>query len=352
MKNNFYVVLPSNSCPSTQPDNIAASFLIDIENTLTLGEGDWEVALTEFSLNYLPKAQRKPMTVNYLVKNRLHHRFTLNYINKIFSIGDSKYKLSDPFITHMSVDDRFIVRSIAGKLQILCTKPPFRIMFNNLADAQYLGFYDMVRTSDTATLTADYEHRALGDMQVEIRLSCNETTEVNFDEYKLPTTDYQLVAHFTNDYAHVFKLFKVDSDGFINFILADVIEIVMLAPSLSGILGFDGIEDFHNNDGKLYQGIRKPRLENAFTQLIVYSSIIEPILVGGNKVPLLRTIWVHSKYNMGEVLFEQVDHPMYLAVSSNSINNIEVQIRSDSGELIPFPYGSKSNITLHFRKNE
>lgn len=352
MRNNFYVVLPSNSCPSTQPDNSAANFLIDIENTLTLDEGDWEVALTEFSLNYLPKAQRKPLTVNYLLKNRLHHRFTLNYVDNIFSIGDSNFKISDPIISRMSADDRFIVRSEGGKMLILCTKPPFRITFKNLADAQYLGFYEKVRTSNSGTIIADYEHRASGKVQVEITLACNETTEVNFDEYNLPPTIHQLVEHFTTDYAHIFKLFKVNSEGFITFILADIMELVMIDPSLSRILGFNGIEDFRNNDSKKYQGIMKPRLENAFTQLIVYSSIIEPILVGGNKVPLLRTIWVHSKYNMGEVLFEQVDHPMYLAVSSNSINNIEVQIRSDSGEFIPFPYGSKSNITLHFRKNE
>ena len=52
MKNNFYMVLPSNSCPLIHPDNISTNFKIDWQSPIEL-EGKWEAALSELSIFHL-----------------------------------------------------------------------------------------------------------------------------------------------------------------------------------------------------------------------------------------------------------------------------------------------------------
>ena len=43
------MVLPSNSCPLIHPNNTSSYFKIELQTGITL-QGDWEVALTEFSI--------------------------------------------------------------------------------------------------------------------------------------------------------------------------------------------------------------------------------------------------------------------------------------------------------------
>ena len=45
-----------------------------------------------------------------------------------------------------------------------------------------------------------------------------------------------------------------------------------------------------------------------------------------------------------------MDHPMYLPVASTRINNIEINIRDDSGKFINFEANTKSSLTVHLRK--
>ena len=95
---------------------------------------------------------------------------------------------------------------------------------------------------------------------------------------------------------------------------------------------------------------RKPIFKKPFEQVYIYSSVSDPILVGGVRVPLLKTVWVDTKHHTGDVLNEIVQTPMYLSISSDSINNIEINLRYDSGKLVNFVEGSKTSLTLHFRK--
>ena len=95
-------------------------------------------------------------------------------------------------------------------------------------------------------------------------------------------------------------------------------------------------------------------LRHGINTMYVYSSICHPIRIGGDCVPLLKSIWLDSSKNrshsFGEMRNLVVKNPMYLPVSSTSINTIEVNIRSDSGHLIPFIAGSVTSLTLHFKR--
>jgi len=41
---------------------------------------------------------------------------------------------------------------------------------------------------------------------------------------------------------------------------------------------------------------------------------------------------------------------MYLPISTRMLDKIEIEIKDEAGNNIIFPYGSKSSVTVHFRK--
>ena len=84
--------------------------------------------------------------------------------------------------------------------------------------------------------------------------------------------------------------------------------------------------------------------------MYIYSSIGQPIVVGETRVPLLKSVWLNPRSHYGFTQHIAVKNPMYVKVASASINSIEINIRSDSGRLIPFVDGSKTSLTLHFKK--
>jgi hypothetical protein len=123
----------------------------------------------------------------------------------------------------------------------------------------------------------------------------------------------------------------------------------MMNELLSNFLGFGSNAINFDTHDKTYVGISKPKL-NKFKQIYIYSSIVNPIQVGGVRVPLLRSIWINPDHDIRDVIHETIDNPMYLPISSNRINLITTEIRNDAGMLIEFPHGSITSLTLHFQR--
>ena len=77
---SLYAILPSNACPTTQPNNTASHFIIDLDSPLLL-EGQWEVGLTEYSLNSFPISISFFITYYKLVKEEsLQYRLKGNQL--------------------------------------------------------------------------------------------------------------------------------------------------------------------------------------------------------------------------------------------------------------------------------
>jgi len=53
-KSNFYMILPSNGSPLTRPENTASAYITDFSTPIILDD-NWEVALTEYSFEYVEK---------------------------------------------------------------------------------------------------------------------------------------------------------------------------------------------------------------------------------------------------------------------------------------------------------
>lgn len=86
------------------------------------------------------------------------------------------------------------------------------------------------------------------------------------------------------------------------------------------------------------------------SELYIYCDIIEPQLIGDTMAPLLKIVSVDkATYMFGDqktCLFYQ---PHYVQVLVNQFDNIEIDIRLDSGRAAPFMFGT-SLVKLHFRR--
>jgi hypothetical protein len=84
------------------------------------------------------------------------------------------------------------------------------------------------------------------------------------------------------------------------------------------------------------------------SSLYLYCDIVDQVIVGDTKAPLLRSIDVTGQH--GSTVRERFEKPMYVPVQKKHFESIEIDIRTDTGAVVPFQNG-KSSVTLHFRKS-
>ena len=85
--------------------------------------------------------------------------------------------------------------------------------------------------------------------------------------------------------------------------------------------------------------------------LYIYCDVLESIPVGDTMAPLLRIVDVSGTRSdeKQELTHVQYDQPRYFPVQKKTFDTIEIDIRDDTGESIPFDAG-KLIVTLHFRR--
>ena len=115
---------------------------------------------------------------------------------------------------------------------------------------------------------------------------------------------------------------------------------------LSDILGFSNITSDADHTVMLPAN-SVVDLRRGFESLYVYSSMVEPRVVGDKIVPLLRIVPITGRH--GEMVTTRFDHVQYIPVMSREFGTIETEIRDDTGRPVPFERG-KVTVTLHFRR--
>ena len=88
-------------------------------------------------------------------------------------------------------------------------------------------------------------------------------------------------------------------------------------------------------------------LRRGFESLYVYSSMVEPRIVGDRIVPLQRIVPITGRN--GEMVTTRFDHVQYIPVMRREFGTVETEIRDDTGRLVPFERG-KVTVILHFRR--
>ena len=93
---------------------------------------------------------------------------------------------------------------------------------------------------------------------------------------------------------------------------------------------------------------RQVDLEYGFQDLFIYYDIIQSQYVGDALAPLLRIVPVEGK--VGERESKSFLRPQYLPVSRKQFETVKVDIKTDTGESVPFELGSLL-LTPHFRQS-
>ena len=78
--------------------------------------------------------------------------------------------------------------------------------------------------------------------------------------------------------------------------------------------------------------------------IFVYCNIVQPQIVGNTSVPLLRTIAISGK--SGDVITKTFNNIQYVAVQTKSFENIEIFLRTDTGDPVPFEPGKVIATTI------
>lgn len=91
--------------------------------------------------------------------------------------------------------------------------------------------------------------------------------------------------------------------------------------------------------------------------MMIYTNGVTNVIVGDTRAPLLRSIPFITKLKNEEILSTQcMNHvslnlPQYRKVQKHSFNSMRIEIRSNTGEIIPFiPSIGYTRLTLHFRR--
>lgn len=153
---------------------------------------------------------------------------------------------------------------------------------------------------------------------------------------------HKLMASYGREKAVTIFYDKIINRTFIE--IKDANLIITLSTNLKRILGFQ--------QNKFDRGTHKATLPSdiseGFTAMYMYTNIIEPQIVGGALVPLLRVIPIESNDEYKNCT-KSFQHVQYLSVVNNRAKTIDILIRRDDGRPVPFQQG-KVIVTLHFKQ--
>lgn len=187
-------------------------------------------------------------------------------------------------------------------------------------------------------------------MYVTKQMKVDDDVELSLVTYKnhIPTSSYEDINDVITalNSKETFKL-RHDKISRLITLTGDVMNLIslMFSPVLSLQLGFDPNTNIATKKtGKfpanLYLGLP--------SQLYVYCDIVEPQMVGDVMCPLLRIISLDPvKYTYGSYKMHIFSIPHYVPVMRREFDTIEIDIRTNTGESIPFQFGT-SCVKLHF----
>ena len=121
---------------------------------------------------------------------------------------------------------------------------------------------------------------------------------------------------------------------------------VAFSEALGEMLGFRS-----RTENKWYLNLSvaefKADLRHGFYTLYVYCSLCEAQVVGDYYVPLLRTVAIQGQD--GDLVMKTYTEPHYVPVNTSKFDTIEINIKDDTGQDVPFESG-KVLCKLHFRQ--
>ena len=142
-------------------------------------------------------------------------------------------------------------------------------------------------------------------------------------------------------------IYSEDMQHFSLSLNTDFVESLELSTQLAYIMGFDR----QRVVGPLEVAKFIPDMTGGVSSFNVYApGLIEPVMVGDVTAPLLRMVNIHGRGLNEEVVEENYFAIQYHKLLVKEVSEICIEIRTASGTLMPFQYGT-CTLTLHFKKS-
>ncbi len=286
---DFQVTLPSNACPNLFPTNRPQSYKTRLAIPLEL-HGQWQVSIMEIQY---------PRDWFNLQKGAAIH-----FIEGLTTETAGKEKTGEWFeMYNQAVKERMKAKSV-------------NVWHISINPGNYAGPNDLGERI-ISKCKSEYKISVQGDVLEE-----------------------------GNEYPIEFKYDAIEANS--SF---DAARLVMCFEKESPLLKMLGMVPKNDNPlyafGKLPMRSTKPPYMEPWSSIYVYTDIIQPQLVGDSLVPLIGVVPVIGKDV--QVAHWTFNPPYYLPLSRSYISNIELELKTDSGELLPIQKG-KVACRLHFRK--
>jgi len=286
MRDNFYVVLPSNSSASYFPDNTTTHFITRLPHQLRL-QGEWGVSLTDIQI---------PMTFLHLPKDEktiVRRNSTLTFE----ALKDNEKYYSDTSTPFEEKGEELTINRLESRLEEHYIVPR----------GLYHSIDDLIKTVNETSLKDHVTFTINRNGYVSAQRSCT---------------------HCINN-EHTFYL----------------------SSTLARILGYDEGEYNMSSDETSWVSSRPGSLIRALpTMMFVYTDICESYITGDVRTPLLRTVPLDvESYVYGSIKYKSFSTSKYIPLLHTDLQTIEIDIRNEFGQPIPFEYGTLT-VTLHFKR--
>ena len=377
----FYIALPSNACPDTHPNNHASKYIVSWETPWELHDlPRWKVAMTNISFNHVQTSISREYGIAYSEKRRDKTKFEVDFrtnrvINRTIPVVGQyndkgvmtpwpAFKIEvDQQYGHVKYSSpvKFIIAFPSDKCMELLGSVinPINVKFNEhdnvweaFSDKSILSAEQIQKKDYRLTVPDDVDET---DLVLPIQYVSQQYTvfqQFVFAEDRYLESIASLIQYVTETLPCIFTTFKYDNElQRVRMQLNYKITFFRFLSGFNLVLGFD--QATYDND-KEYIATYKPQTNMGLRCMYIYASVCKPMQVGDVRAPLLGTIWPNADGKESYKLFQchnvPIIRPMYLGVALSSINSIEINIRSDSGDLIRFPQSSITNIIIHFKK--
>lgn len=127
-----------------------------------------------------------------------------------------------------------------------------------------------------------------------------------------------------------------------------------VSPAIARLLGFteEACRAVEIAPRGKYVGSRPASLSGALpSSMFVYSDICETYITGDVQTPLLRVVSIDAdNFKYGATKIKSFSAPRYIPLIRNNLQTIEIDIRDEFGNAIPFEQGTLT-VTLHFKRH-
>ncbi len=325
---NFYVVLSED----------LKRFFNLLTPVLTAGDED---------VNHLPIIKNAPLKELYII---IGHRTESETVIKEKNKEMNRVDLINVFNARITTGDKLVESEQMVSLQKLSDENTLLILSKELRESiglKYCGYlnkgtyvftaYDIQRSFKEKWSISVYDLKTtrMGTEKV--------VRDVNLSRQQFLSLD-SMVKYL--NLCHESVIFTLNKENFLKMEIKETDIGIEFDNDLRDILGFQS----NKYSGP---GVFRAKGELSLTCMIqflyIYSNISKMIRIGDIKAPILAVVPFNPK--PCRVTTERnFKLPMYVPVSYNHINQIDIGIYDDAGKLVPFHINSTTMLRLHFRQ--